>query len=69
MKQRQEPTHRPHDLGELDPAWEGFVLRDHIIYTPGGYPLRAGDLNCVQILHQQIANYKVMLQTPAQLLL
>ena len=25
------------DLGHLDPAWEGFVIQDAILFTPNGY--------------------------------
>ena len=57
------------DLGIIDHAWDGFTIRGGIIWTPGRYPLRPGDLNCVQIRLQQIANYEYELRTPKQLLL
>ncbi len=57
------------DLGQFDQAWEGFVIRGGIIYTPASYPVRPGDLNCIPIRLQQIANYERMLETPQQLLL
>ena len=57
------------DLGIIHPAWAGFTIRGNVIWTPGHYPLRPGDLNCVQIRLQQIANYEYELRTPKQLLL
>ncbi len=58
-----------HDLGQFDKAWEGFIIRDGLIWTPGSYPVRPGDLNCIPIRMQQIANYEYLLRTPQQLLL
>lgn len=59
----------PHDLGALNAAWDGFTLRGGIIYTPGNYAVQPGDLNCIEIRLQQIANYKALLRRPEQMLL
>ena len=65
----KEVNNMTHDLGQFDKAWEGFVIRGGILYTPASYPVRPGDLNCSPIRLQQISNYEYLLRTPQQWLL
>ncbi len=67
--QRNAMTHNKHDLGQLDPAFEGFLLQDGKIILPNGYRLGPGYLHAIPIRMQLIATLQRQLETPKQLLL
>ncbi len=54
------------DLGRIDTAYSGFVIRDGIIWTPGGYPTRPGDLYAIPLKMQLIDELQRKLETPQQ---
>ena len=58
-----------HDLGRIDPAFEGFLLKDGKIILPNGYRLGPGYLHAIPIRMQLIATLQRQLETPKQLLL
>lgn len=62
-------NNRAHDLGQFDKAWEGFVIRGGVLFTPNGYHYPPGYIYAIPIRMQQISNYERLLETPAQLLL
>ncbi len=57
------------DLGQFDKAWEGFVIRGGILYTPNGYRYPPGYIYSIPIRMQQISHLQRELETPKQLLL
>ncbi|KKN49730.1 hypothetical protein LCGC14_0639800 [marine sediment metagenome] len=60
---------KTHDLGELDPAFAGFILQDGQIVTPNGYAYPPGYLYSIPIRQQLIAELERERRTPRQLLL
>lgn len=57
------------DLGHLDPAWEGFVIQNGILFTPNGYRYPPGFIYSIPIRMQQVSHLQRELETPTQLLL
>lgn len=57
------------DLGEYDPAFAGFRIRNGQICTPNGYCYPPGYLYSIPLRQQLIAELQRELETPRQLLL
>ena len=46
------------DLGQFDPAWRGWLLRDGKLISPEGWGATPGDVLSLPLLRAQIANYQ-----------
>jgi len=46
------------DLGQLDPAWCGWVLRDGKLISPEGCDATPGDVLSLRLLRSQLAAYQ-----------
>ena len=43
------------DLGEFDPAWSGWRLRDGQLLSPEGWPASPGEVLSIPLMRAQIA--------------
>ena len=46
------------DLGQIDPAWRGWVLRDGKLISPEGWEADPGDVLSLPLLRAQLATYQ-----------
>jgi len=66
---QRDAMNNKHDLGRIDPAFEGFLLKYGQIILPNGYRFGPGYLHAIPIRMQLIATLQRQLETPKQLLL
>jgi len=58
MSANKEVNDVTHDLGQIDKAWEGFIIRNGLMYTPNGYFYPPGFIYSIPIRIQQIASVR-----------
>jgi Phage protein len=45
-------------LGPIERAWRGWVLRDQYLVSPEGWRFSFGEIRAIPFMHAQIANYQ-----------
>jgi len=46
------------DLGCFHPAWEGWQIREGVLYSPEGWAATPGDVLSIQFTQSQLATYR-----------